>query len=110
MKLIKAATTTCFLAAMAALVEPANLKAGPMVLEMRQAPVMAIQTTGNEVQLAEPVTPPPAWTEVATAAPNTEGALAATASPLPRMALFRLLAWSGFLAPRFIRVAVRVRT
>ena len=35
--------------------------------QLKQAPIMAIKPTGEEVQLAEVVTPPPAETEVAAA-------------------------------------------
>jgi hypothetical protein len=84
--------------------EPAKLAAEPIVMEMRRAPIMAIQPTGAEVQLAEVVTPPPALTEVATAAPAAQRALPATASTLPLMALFGLLALGGFLALRVTRM------
>src|SRR5689334_24139983 len=42
--------------------EPAKFAAEPVVTEMKRAPVMAIRPSGNEVQLAEVVTPPPALT------------------------------------------------
>ena len=56
----------------------------PVVAQLRQAPVQAIQPTGEEVQLAEVVTPPPPA--------ELEAKLPATASSLP------LIAFLGFLA------------
>jgi hypothetical protein len=70
--------------------EPIESKDHPVVLAMRRIPIMAIQPNGDEVELAQVVTPPPpANTEVATAAPAT---LPATASQLPLTALLGLLA------------------
>jgi len=60
--------------------------------------IMAVQPTGEELQLAEAVTPPPAEPEVAMA---TEPALPATASNLPLIGLLGLLAICGTLAVRF---------
>jgi hypothetical protein len=73
--------------------EPVKSADEPIVLELKRAPVMAIQPSGEEVQLAEVVTAPPAQTEVAVA--RTEKALPATASPLPLIALLGLLALGG---------------
>jgi hypothetical protein len=66
----------------------------PVVVALKQAPIMAVQPTGEEVQLAEVVTPPPAETEVAVAE------LPATASTLPLFFLFGLLALGSALAVR----------
>jgi len=82
----------------------------PVVVELKQAPVMAIKPTGEEVQLAEVVTPPPpAETQVAMAqAPAApEAMLPATASTLPLIGLFGLLALGGAFAVR--AVAKRLR-
>jgi hypothetical protein len=79
----------------------------PVVVELKQAPVMAIKPTGEEVQVTEAVTPPP--TEVLVAenrAPVVEQTLPKTASPLPLIGLFGLLALSGALALRFVRGSV----
>jgi type IV secretory pathway VirJ component len=65
-----------------------------VVTEMRRAPIMAVQPTGEEVQLAEVVTAPPAQAEVA------ERSLPATASPLPLIALFGFLALGAAFALR----------
>lgn len=74
----------------------------PVVVELKRAPIMAIQPTGEEVQLAAVVTPPPAE-ELDPASERTEVArltLPATASPLPMIALFGLLALGGAFAVR----------
>lgn len=63
----------------------------PVVVELKRAPIMAIKPTGEEVQLAEVVTPPPA--EIAQTLPST-------ASSMPLLALFGLLALGGALAVR----------
>jgi len=80
--------------------EPIRTADAPVVTVLRTAPVMAIKPTGEEVQLAEVVTPPPAQVEVAMAPVVTEETLPATASQLPLMALIGLLALGGVLALR----------
>ena len=71
----------------------------PVVLTLKSAPIMAFQPTGEEVELAQVVTPPPpAPTEVATAPAPTEATLPGTASQLPLAGLLGLLALSGALA------------
>jgi hypothetical protein len=82
--------------------EPIKSADAPLVVELKRAPIMAIKPTGEELQLAEVVTPPPAETAVA-AAPMTVAPVAAlpsTASSLPLMGLVGLLALGGFLALR----------
>jgi hypothetical protein len=89
----------------------------PVVLEMRKAPILAIKPTGEEVQLAAVVTPPPAaeiaeTTETqAAAAPVTvartsntpeQPMLPATASNLPLMGLLGLAMLGGALAIRTV--------
>ncbi len=81
--------------------EPVKSVDEPVVVELKQAPVMAVKPTGDEVQLAEVVTPPPAQAEVA------EQTLPKTASPFPLIGLFGLLALGGAFALR--SVASRVR-
>jgi hypothetical protein len=66
--------------------EPIQTADAPVVLQLRQAPVMAIQPSGEEVQLSEVVTAPPAPTQEA------NRALPATASSLPLIGLLGLLA------------------
>ena len=59
--------------------DPVNTADAPVVLEMKKAPIMAITPAGEEVQLAEVVTPPPADEEQA--APAT--AISAQAATEP---------------------------
>jgi hypothetical protein len=88
--------------------EPIKSADAPVVLELKQAPIMAIKPTGEEVQIAEVVTPPPAQGEVAAApAREAERMLPATASAFPLIALFGFLALCGALVLR--RVERRIR-
>ena len=66
----------------------------PVVVELKRAPIMAIRPTGEEVQLAQVVTSPPPAELVATL-PDT---LPATASNLPLIGLFGLMAMGGAFA------------
>ncbi len=77
--------------------EPIKSADEPVVVQLKQAPIMAVKPTGEEVQLAEVVTPPPA-TEVAM---SPAPALPSTAGTLPLMALLGLLALCGTVAVRF---------
>jgi hypothetical protein len=84
-------------------VEPAKLAFEPILMEMKRAPVMAVQPTGEAVQLAEVVTPPPAMVEVAAVTPAvTEKTLPATASTLPLIGLLGLIALGGAFAVRAV--------
>jgi hypothetical protein len=74
--------------------EPIKSADEPVVLEMKHAPIMAVRPTGEEVQLAEVVTTPPAQAEAAVAS-VPEKTLPATASLLPLIAMFGLLALGG---------------
>ena len=74
--------------------EPIKSVDAPVVAQLKQAPIMAIQPTGEEVQVTQVVTPPPA---VALTAAET---LPKTASPLPLIGLFGLLALGGVLMLR----------
>jgi len=68
----------------------------PLVVEMRRAPIMAIRPTGEEVEIAAVVTPPPAAELKPDVAPvEVAAALPKTASPLPLIALLGLLALGG---------------
>jgi hypothetical protein len=80
-------------------VEPIKSADEPVVVEMRQAPVMAIQPTGEEVELAQVVTPPPAQEPTQMAAAE----LPKTASPLPLIALLGFLALGGAWTLRLVQ-------
>ena len=80
----------------AAPIQPAN---APFVMELKRVPIMAIKPTGEEVQLAEVVTAPPALTE-GTAERVAETALPATASSLPLIGLLGLMALGAAFAVR----------
>ena len=68
-----------------------------MVVQLKQAPVMAIKPTGEEVELAAVVTAAAGTGTSWHAAPVT-AVLPATSSPLPLIALFGLLALGGALS------------
>jgi hypothetical protein len=67
----------------------------PVVVQMKQAPIMAFQPTGEQVELAAVVTAPPAVELQPDAAPVA--VLPTTSSPLPLIGLFGLLALGGAL-------------
>jgi hypothetical protein len=67
----------------------------PVVVQLKQVPIMAFQPTGEEVDLAAVVTAPPATELQADAAPVAM--LPATSSTLPLIALLGLLALGGAL-------------
>jgi hypothetical protein len=77
--------------------EPIKSVDEPLVVQLKQAPIMAIKPTGEEVQLAQVVTPPPAEVAAIVAEPVQE-TLPKTASPFPLIGLFGLLALSAALA------------
>jgi hypothetical protein len=69
----------------------------PEVVELAKAPVMAVQPTGETVEIATVVTPPPALELKPDPAPSPveTAVLPATSSWLPLIALFGLLALGG---------------
>jgi hypothetical protein len=81
----------------------------PVVVQMKQAPIMAIRPTGEEVELAQVVTLPPAQELQPDVAPAQLAmtVLPQTASWLPLIALFGLLAlglaWGIGLVQKRIR-------
>ena len=87
--------------------EPAKLADPPVLMQLRQAPIMAIKPTGEEVQLVEVVTPPPALAETQVASTPAATTLPATGSTLPMIGLFGLIALCGAFAIR--SVAVRLQ-
>lgn len=73
----------------------------PVVVELKRAPIMAVTPKGEEIQLAEVVTPPPAE-EVLVASAPVQQTLPETASTLPLIGLFGLLALGGAFALRAV--------
>jgi hypothetical protein len=67
----------------------------PVVVELKQAPVLAVTPAGEDVEIAQVVTPPPAEALVAS--------LPKTASQLPLIGLFGLLALGAAFTLRFVR-------
>jgi len=89
--------------------EPIKSADAPAVVELKQAPIMAIKPTGEEVQIAEVVTPPPAQELVAEKTEPTQEAARAlpkTASSLPLIALLGLLALGGAWTLRLVQKRV----
>jgi hypothetical protein len=78
----------------------------PVVVQLKQAPVMAIKPTGEEVAVAEVVTPLPAEVAAETT-PEPPAALPKTASPMPLIGLLGLLSLGSAFAVR--AVASRLR-
>ena len=81
--------------------EAAKPEEPQIVAELERAPVTAVEPSGQEVQMAQAVTPPPA-AEMAQATPAAEPALPKSASPLPLIALLGLLALGGGLTLRAV--------
>ncbi len=79
---------------------PITSAAEPTVMEMKRAPIMAVKPTGEEVQLADAVTPPPAAQIATNESKVQEKTLPATASTLPLIGLIGLLALGAFFALR----------
>jgi hypothetical protein len=79
--------------------EPIKTADEPVVVELKKAPVMAIQPTGEEVELAQVVASPAQEPVAEIAAPAA--VLPATASTLPLIALLGLLALGGAFVLRF---------
>jgi hypothetical protein len=74
----------------------------PVVVQLKQAPILAVKPTGEDVEIAQVVTAPPAEELVATNnAPVAE--LPKTASPMPLIGLFGLLALGAAFTLRFAR-------
>lgn len=85
--------------------EPVKSANEPVVVELKQAPIMAVQPSGEEVQVAQVVTPPPAEEmQVAElpAAQSAEQSLPATASPIFLIGGLGLLALGGVFVIRAV--------
>jgi hypothetical protein len=82
--------------------EPIKSATEPQVLALKKAPVRAIKPTGEEVELAQVITPPPPAALTESSEPTQVAQnLPDTASPLPLMGLFGLLALGGASVLRF---------
>jgi len=80
----------------------------PVVVQLKQVPVLAVKPTGEDVAVAEVVSAPPAETLVASNdAPAAE--LPKTASPMPLIGLFGLLALGAAFGLQFARSRARVQ-
>jgi hypothetical protein len=85
--------------------EPIKLVEAPVLTELKQTPIMAMKPTGEEVQLAQVVTPPPAAEPEAMTArsPRARAAtLPATASQVPLIFVFGLLSLGAAVAVRTV--------
>jgi hypothetical protein len=85
--------------------EPIKSAEAPVVVELKRAPIMAVQPTGEEVQVAQVVTPPPPE-EMQVATPAI-AELPATASTLPLIGLLGLTMLGAAFAVRAIGNRVR---
>jgi hypothetical protein len=86
--------------------EPIKSADAPVVMELKRASVMAVEPTGEEVQVAQVVTPPPPEEmQVATTPEIAE--LPATASTLPLIGLLGLMMLGAAFAVRAIGNRVR---
>jgi hypothetical protein len=84
--------------------EPIRSVDAPIVAELKVAPILAINPKGEEVLLAQVITPPPPAEPVAQARPTSQQTLPETASTLPLFGLFGLLALGGAFAIRAKRL------
>src|SRR5580692_5326999 len=71
--------------------EPIKSADAPVVVQLKQAPIMAVQPTGEQVELAAVVTAPPVEMPVATTPMPAADVLPATASTLPLIGLIGLI-------------------
>jgi len=72
----------------------------PVVVALKEAPIQAVKPTGEDVEIAQVVTAPPAEVLVASNEPAT---LPKTASPMPLIGLFGLLALGAAFTLKFVR-------
>lgn len=79
--------------------EPVRTADAPVVVALTKAPIMAVTPSGEEVELAQVVTPPPAAETEVTAAPVAD-ALPATSSMLSLIGLFGLASLGGAFVVR----------
>jgi hypothetical protein len=79
----------------------------PVVVQLKQAPVLAVQPTGEDVEIAQVVTAPPAEVLVAANDAPVPQTLPKTASPMPLIGLFGLLALGAAFTLKFARSRVQ---
>jgi len=90
--------------------EPIKSADEPVVVELKRTPIKAVQPTGEEVEVAQVVTPPPSTETPVAATPNTaDRSLPATAGTTPLIALFGLLCLGGSFALLAIRKRVAAK-
>jgi hypothetical protein len=87
--------------------EPVKSADAPVVLQMKQAPVMAVQPTGEQVEVAAVVTAPPADMQAATTPMPMAQTLPATGSTMPLIGLIGLMSLFGALSLRSIEKRAR---
>lgn len=87
-------------------VEAAKPAEPQVIAELEQAPVTAVKPSGEEVEIAQAVTPPPA-AETLVAQSTSAPELPKTASPLPLIAILGLFALGGGLTLRLVAVRGR---
>jgi hypothetical protein len=73
----------------------------PVVVALKQAPVLAVKPTGEDVEIAQLVAAPPA--EVLVATNDTPAELPKTASPMPLIGVFGLLALGAAFSLKLFR-------
>jgi hypothetical protein len=78
--------------------KPAKSVDDEPVVALKQAPLIAVKPTGEEVEIAQVVTPPPAQEKETADATERTGQLPQTASLLPLLGLIGLLSLGGGLA------------
>jgi hypothetical protein len=88
--------------------EPIKSADAPIVVELKRAPIMAVQPTGEQVELAAVVTAPPqAELQLATTPMPVAETLPATASKLPLIGLIGLMSLSTAFSLRAVEKRVR---
>jgi hypothetical protein len=98
-ELAKLGTSTVLEMPASVTVEAARPEEPKFIEELKRAPVTAVEPSGEEVEIAQAVTPPPVAETLVTPSTPT---LAKTASPLPLIALLGLLALGGALTLRVV--------
>jgi len=98
-QMAKSTNTTVLEMPASVTVEAAKPEEPRIVAELKEAPVMVTKPSGEEVEIAQAVTSPPAAETLVTREP---AALPKMASPLPLIALLGLLALIGGLTLRLV--------